>query len=225
MQTDRYQVLKNKSYRTWLLSRFLTNFAKNMQALTVAWQVYDLTKRPLALGFIGLAEAVPFTVIGLWAGHTADRYDKKSQITGAVFGLSLCLITFLLLSTSLYTSVIPIYAVMSVTGLLTSFEFAASNSYVQTVVPQEDFPKASAWTLSLYQVTVITGPLVGGWVIAKTNVGFAYGLAAILFFLGALMAARLRKLPPAENPSRADGWTSIKEGLKFLRTKQIIVAC
>src|SRR5262245_44945743 len=135
-------------YRTWLLSRFLANFAKNMQALVVAWQVYDLAKRPLALGFVSLAEAVPFTVIGLCAGHTADKYEKKFQMTSAISGHMVCSLTLLFISLSPYPSVYPIYAVMALGGLLSSFEFAASNSYVQTVVPQEEFQKASAWTLS-----------------------------------------------------------------------------
>ncbi len=225
MPKGHYDVLKNKSYRLWLLSRFLTNFAKNMQALVVAWQVYDLAKRPLALGFIGLAEAVPFTLVGLWAGHAADRYEKKQQISGAVGSLGLCSLVLLLLSTSEFPSVMPIYAVMAVTGLLSSFEFAASNAYVQTVVPKEDFPKATAWTLSLYQVTVICGPLLAGYILAKTNVIVAYGLCAGLFFLGSLASFQLKKLPPALERTSADGWKSIKEGLSFLRTKQIIVAC
>lgn len=224
MKNDRYAVLKNKSYLWWLTSRVFANFGKNMLALIVAWQVYELTKKPLALGFIGLAEAIPFVGIGLWAGHAADRYEKRNQIVAAMIGLSVCSVALLTLSMSSKPSVLLIYMVMACTGFLSSFEFAASGSYVQTIVSAEDFPRASAWTLSQYQVTVISGPIMAGWVLATAGIKMAYGVTAVLFILSALVAMGLRKLPVLISVQR-ESWASIKEGLQFLRSRRLIVAC
>src|SRR5687768_10950815 len=123
MDKDVYSVLKKSKFRLWLASRFIANLGRQMQALIVAWQVYDLVAKPLALGFVGLAEGIPFLAVGLWAGHMADRYEKKNLMTGSVGGLFLCAIALLFLSLSKTPSVIPIYIVIGFTGILTSFEF------------------------------------------------------------------------------------------------------
>jgi MFS family permease len=225
MKNNPAAILKIPSYPLWLSARLCANFAKLMQALIVYWQVYDLAKSPLALGFIGLAEAVPFIAIGLWAGHFADRYDKRIQIAGSVGGLFLCSIALLVLSLSPTPSVIPIYIVMAITGVLSSFEFVSSWAYVQTIVDKEDFPRASAWNLSLYQLATIGGPLLGGWIVARYGVSAGYGAAAFLFLLSSVLSSRLRKLPVAEKAEDEGPIKSILGGLQFLSQKRLILAC
>lgn len=225
MNSKRTQVLKIPFYRTWLASRFFSNLAKQMMALVVAWQVYDITKSPLALGFIGLVEALPFVMMGLWAGHTADRYEKKYQIAGAVGGHVFCAATLFLLSLFSDPSVIPIYIVLGSAGILSSFEFISSNAYVQTLISKEDFPVASGWNLTQYQTTVIAGPLMSGAILSMTSPKVVYGVVTALFFCSAFFSWRLKKLGVIESPAREDGWTSIKAGVRFLLGQRLIVAC
>ena len=75
---DSLAVLKIPNYPYFLLGRFAATLAAQMQALIVSWQVYQLTKDPLALGLIGLVEAVVFFSFALWAGQFADRHEKKA---------------------------------------------------------------------------------------------------------------------------------------------------
>ena len=77
---DAYAVLKVGDFRLFLTFRFFTTIAFQMQGLIVGWQMYELTKDPLALGLIGLAEALPNIAIALFAGHAADRYNRKRII-------------------------------------------------------------------------------------------------------------------------------------------------
>jgi MFS family permease len=203
----------------------LANLAKAMQMLIVSWQVYDLVRSPLALGFIGLAEGIPFLAVGLWAGHAADRYEKKAQIVGAVGGLFVCSLAFVFLSLSSKPQVIPVYIVLAMMGFLSSFEFTSSNAYVQTLIPKEEFKKAASWTLVQYQTTIITGPLIGGWVLSKTNVEVGYSITAGLFFLAMMAAWSLKPLGVSLAGSAASGWENIKSGIKFLLSRRLIVAC
>src|ERR1700691_2257256 len=73
-------VLGNRDFRLALLARFFDALAIQMLAVAVGWQVYHWTHDPLLLGFIGLAEAVPFMAASLWAGHLADRWEKRNLI-------------------------------------------------------------------------------------------------------------------------------------------------
>src|SRR6218665_3249920 len=60
-------------FKKLLSARFLFTFAVQMQAVVLGWRIYELLQDPLALGFIGLAEAVPAIGLALYAGYLIDR--------------------------------------------------------------------------------------------------------------------------------------------------------
>src|SRR2546422_1015876 len=71
------------------LARFFIVLALEMQSVAVGWQVYDITKRPLDLGLIGLAQFLPGIVLFLPAGHAADRFDRRNLLTICYLGFAL----------------------------------------------------------------------------------------------------------------------------------------
>src|SRR5213079_272310 len=74
---DPYISLRNPNFLWYVASLVALTLGTQIQATVVAWQVYSLTKDPLSLGLVGLAEALPFIGAALYAGHIADRYDRK----------------------------------------------------------------------------------------------------------------------------------------------------
>ncbi|HYG20898.1 MAG TPA: MFS transporter, partial [Ohtaekwangia sp.] len=66
-----YAALQIRDYRYFISARFCITLAIHIQAVVVAWQVYEITKDPLSLGLIGLAEAIPSIGVSLYAGHVA----------------------------------------------------------------------------------------------------------------------------------------------------------
>ena len=54
--------------------------ATQIQGVVVSWQIYKLTNDPLALGLIGLAEAIPSITVSLYAGHVADSVRRKKSL-------------------------------------------------------------------------------------------------------------------------------------------------
>src|SRR3954453_20582553 len=74
---DPYVSLRNPNFRWFVASTVAMTLGTMIQATVVAWQVYAITKDPLSLGLVGLAEAIPFIGAALYAGHVADRHDRK----------------------------------------------------------------------------------------------------------------------------------------------------
>src|SRR6266513_4541582 len=74
---DPYVSLRNPNFLWYVASLVAMTLGTMIQATVVAWQVYALTKDPLSLGLVGLAEALPFIGAALYAGHIADRHDRK----------------------------------------------------------------------------------------------------------------------------------------------------
>ena len=83
----------------------------------VAWQIYQLTKDPLALGLIGLAEAVPFLAFSLWAGHLVDRHEKKRFLVGSEAGLLLTAFGYFLTTLMNHPPIFLLYLFIGATDL------------------------------------------------------------------------------------------------------------
>src|SRR3989454_10296351 len=110
------------------LARFFIVLALEMQSVAVGWQVYDITKRPLDLGLIGLAQFLPGIVLFLPAGHAADRFDRRSLLTICYAGFALA--SGLLLATTWYNgrSVHAIYAIVVFLGIVRTFNWPVSRA-------------------------------------------------------------------------------------------------
>src|SRR5919109_749278 len=122
---DPYASLRIGNFRWFISSLLAMTVATQLQAVVVGWQIYELTKDPLSLGLIGLAEAVPFIGVALFAGHVADRRNRH-RISLAALGVlllcSLALLSFTLRSGTISMNrVWPIYAVIFVSGIARSF--------------------------------------------------------------------------------------------------------
>src|SRR5215469_15822992 len=65
--------------RLWAGST-LSSIGGALTSFAVPLQVYDITRSPLAVGAIGLAEMVPTLVIGLLGGSLADSFDRRKLV-------------------------------------------------------------------------------------------------------------------------------------------------
>src|ERR1700690_2912136 len=78
------------SFSLYQVARFFSVLANEMQSVAVGWQVYEITKRPLDLGLVGLAQFLPGILLFLVSGHVADRYDRRKLIVFCYIGFALC---------------------------------------------------------------------------------------------------------------------------------------
>src|SRR5215204_6003858 len=95
LRHDPYAALRIPNFRRFIASLMAMTVATQIQAVVVAWQIYDLTHDPLSLGLIGLAEAVPFIGVALFAGHVADRVRRLRICLTALAALFLCSVALL----------------------------------------------------------------------------------------------------------------------------------
>src|SRR6516225_8003738 len=87
---DPYAPLRLPGFRWFLVSILTMAMGAQIQGVVVAWQMYALTRDPLALGMVGLAEALPFIGLALPAGHVADARDRRGVALMALVALFAC---------------------------------------------------------------------------------------------------------------------------------------
>ena len=219
---DSRAVLQIPDYPYFLLGRFAATLATQMQALIVSWQVYQLTKDPLALGLIGFVEAVVFFSFVLWAGHFADRHEKKSIIIVTQIAMLACTGTLFAMSYAPRVHVSWIYGVIALTGLARSFMWPASFSYSELTVPRPIYSRAAAWLSTTWEVGSIAGPAAGGILYAWKGPMAAYGVVGFLLLAAIVSTAQISPKPPVADKSPKDQ-LDLWIGARFVFSNPIIL--
>ena len=224
---DAYAVLKVGDFRLFLTFRFFTTIAFQMQGLIVGWQMYELTKDPLALGLIGLAEALPNIAIALFAGHAADRYNRKRIIVLFTFlflvGTTL-LFLFSIKPLGIITAfgVFPIYLVVMISGISRAFLYPSIIALMSQLIPRHLYTNASTWNSTMWHIAAITGPALGGLIYGFFGVRAAY--ISVLFFL--LVAITLlgfvKNRPVPQSEAGETLFQRLSSGLKFVFNNQVL---
>ena len=210
-------------FALYQVARLFTVMATEMQSVAVGWQVYEITKRPLDLGYVGLAQFLPTILLFLVAGHAADRFNRRNIVTLCYAGLALASTLLLLLTLSGSHSVHAIYAVLVLVGVVRSFNGAAGQSMVPQLVPEEHFPNAVAWAQTVFNTATIIGPALGGLIYAIFRGPAAvYGSSMVAAVVSVIAASRIR-LNPAKRPREPVSLDTLFAGFRFIWQKKLVL--
>ena len=166
------------------LGRWFVVCALEMQTVAIGWQVFAITGKPIALGLVGLFQFLPGLLLFLTAGHTADVFERRKVVAWCYIGMAICSALLLAFSMGRTQSVLPIYIVCALLGVVRAFYGPSGRSILPAVVPEEHFQNAVAWGSMVFQSATILGPAAGGVLYAIFNgpsvvYGFAFGSAVL----------------------------------------------
>jgi MFS family permease len=225
---DPYAALRVKSYRWFIVSLLTMTISSQIQGVVVAWQIYDITHDPLSLGLMGLAEALPFVGMSLYAGHIADLFNRHRIAVASLAVLlscSLALLVFNLIPGFLHAhGARPFYAVIFVSGLARSFLQPARNALGAEIVDRSLYANAVAWRSSTWQSAAVVGPALGGLIYGFASPRVAYIADAIM------MASALVTFSTIEYEARVVAATgesvgeSLRSGLRFVFRESILLS-
>ena len=204
-------------------ARFLIVSAVEMQAVAVGWQVYEITKQPLDLGLVGLAQFLPGILLFPISGHTSDRFERRDVLSACYAGYGVCFGLLLALAQRRVQSVNAIYVVLVLIGVVRSFNSTASRSILPQLVPEEHFPNAVAWNASVFQAATILGPAFGGIPYAVSRgPSWVYAIAMITAVGATISTFRIR---PSEQSRQREPMTlkTVFAGLRFIWQQKLIL--
>src|SRR5437762_11526473 len=127
------------SFVLFQLARFFIVLAGEMQSVAVGWQVYEITKRPLDLGLVGLAQFLPGIVVFLCSGHVADRFNRRNLLILCDVGFAICFAMLFAITLRGGVSIISVFAVLVLLGVVRSFNGPVSRAMLPHLVPPEHF--------------------------------------------------------------------------------------
>lgn len=226
---DSYAALRLPIFRRYIAGLATLTFATQVQGTVVGWQVYAVTRDPLSLGLIGLAEALPFIACALWAGHVADRVDRRRIILWATAVLVACSAALLALSLRTPpagTFVRSVYGVILVSGVARSFLQPARQALSSEIVPRDVLANAVTWRSTTWQAAAVGGPALGGVLYGLAGPSAAYMLDTGLMVLAFLAFVRVRHRSAAAAARAGEhlpALQSLLEGLRYIRRQPVLL--
>ena len=212
--------LRYRDFALYTTARFAATLAWQMLSVAAGWQLYALTRDPLALGFAGLAQFLPFVTLVLPAGQVADVADRRLVLAGAyaceVFSAGL----LFWLAWSHQPRVWAMYVAMAFFGAGRAFWMPAGQAITPKLVPPAVFPNAVAINGTLFQTAAIGGPGVGG-ALYLLGPAVVYATTAGLLLLAMVLVLAIK--PLAASPRAAWRLNDTLEGLRFVLRQRVVL--
>ena len=226
---DAFAALRYRDFSLVTLNQFCLTLAILIQEIIVAYSLYKITKDPLTLGLIGLAEAIPFIALSLWGGYFADRFNKQTIMKICLFfAIPLPLVlwglfhAYGLKQIELSTLSWGVYAVIFGLGTIRGFYNPSATSLKPFLIPREIYANGATWTTIGWQSGVIIGPMLGGFMLAFLGRETSFISVAVLLSLCFLLVNLLSKrtFPKIETERVLQ---SLGEGFRFIAKTKIVL--
>jgi len=226
---DAFAALRYRDFSIVTLNQFCLTLAILIQEIIVAYSLYKITKDPLTLGLIGLAEAIPFIALSLWGGYFADRFNKQTIMKICLFfAIPLPLVLWGLFHAyglkhiELSTLSWGVYAVIFGLGIIRGFYNPSATSLKPFLIPRELYANGATWTTIGWQSGVIIGPMLGGFMLAFLGRETSFISVAVLLSLCFLLVNLLSKrtFPKIETERVLQ---SLGEGFRFIAKTKIVL--
>lgn len=196
---DPYAALRSRDFSLFLIASMLGTIGAEMQSVAVGWELYERTGSSLALGWVGLVQALPVVVLALPVGQVADRFRRRSIVIATQAAMVVAS-AGLALTSAVHGSIAWMYFCLFVTGVAGAFSFPARWALLPELVPRELFHNAVTWRSSGWQIAAVFGPALGGVIIGFSKQATFVYLADVSFgltVLACLAALRARTRPVA----------------------------
>jgi MFS family permease len=196
--------------------RGLSSFAYQIAAVAIGWQVYALTHSAFDLGLIGLMQFLPVFFLTFFAGHAADRYERR-RVVQICQATEAAVSVFFACGTLMHWITVPeIFGAVVVMGASRAFESPAMSALLPGIAPTGTLQKATAITSSVFQMATIIGPAFGGVLYAITP-GAPYVLMAAGWGISALLLVFINVNKPVE-PKAPPNFRELFAGVGFVRS-------
>src|SRR5262245_56628098 len=216
--TSAVGLMQQRQFVLFWLARLASTMGYQMLALTIGWQVYEITNSAFDLGLVGLIQFVPAVILTLLIGHAADRYDRRLIVRAAhcVYALAAVMITGALLAGALSRNLL--FVSVFIIGCARAFEMPTAHALAPTLVPPMLISRSvAAWT-SANQRAVICGPALGGLIYAISPV--LIGFICLIFFACSMTLVTLVRARGPSPPREPPTFASVLAGLHYIRSRR-----
>ncbi|MGH9025340.1 MAG: MFS transporter [Acidimicrobiia bacterium] len=221
LAVDLTPLRESRDFRLLWLGELVSTTGTQVTLVAVFIQVYDLTGSSAAVGLVGLAQLLVMVVVTVFGGPLIDRFDRRRLLLFAQVGQAAT--TLLLLAGAIAGDppLLLVYTAAGVAAGLGGFGLSARSAIVPNVVRPPMLSTALALNQVMWNTCLLVGPAVGGLLVGRVGLSWAYGIDAISFAIGLLFFIALSPSRP-KDVTAPDGAKAIWEGVRYLKGRRVL---
>ena len=231
--SDAKSPLHIADYRWFWLARLLAVSSTLSMVVLIGYQTYDVARADygfdiptasLMLGFLGLAQFVPLSLLTPIAGVAADMFDRRRVVLFAnVIDATIALIIGF--ATYLDALSLPLlFALAAMHGSARVFNNPALSAIAPNIVPPRLLPKAIALSSIAWQLGTVLGPAAGGLLFTE-HPALPYFMSAALLLVSGLLISIIRPVRAKQEGPRRHPFKQVAEGFRFIRHERFLLGC
>ncbi|QIG80605.1 MFS transporter [Stakelama tenebrarum] len=217
------------NFRVYWIARFCATLAQMAMVIVIGWQVYDLARETMGikeasfqLGLIGVAQFLPLLALSLFAGWVADHLDRRWIARASVALEAGCAITLAWLTWTDTISLPALFGIAALLGVARAFAGPALQALAPNLVPPALLPTAIALSSVSWQVGVVIGPALGGYLYAGAD-WLPYTVSGGLFLTSLLMLMLITPVARSAVRKARNPWLQMIEGLHYVRRNRLVL--
>ena len=213
--------LHHPAFVLYWLAAACASFAVQIMSVSVGWQIYDITRNPLHLGFVGLAQFLPPLLLVLVTGLVADSFNRR-LVMGICLGLEMaCAAALVVFTLSSPVVVWPVFGILAGLGLARAFFNPSADALAPNLLPKQALSHGISLNSMSWQIATIVGPVAGGLLYGIGGT-MAYGTAAALIGIAIILVMMIGAVPQ-KNHARETSLSTLLAGFKFIRHEKIVL--
>ncbi|HEY4761199.1 MAG TPA: MFS transporter, partial [Thermoguttaceae bacterium] len=222
MKSDPYAAWRSRDYRLYSVSWFLITFSKQVETVAVGINIYYRTGDPLALGWVGLVQALPVIFLAIAGGQIADRFNRRIVL---LFTLAASTIagSGLLATSYFHGSVGWMYVFLGLGATAMALGGPSRASILPQLVSAEIFANAITWSTTIFHISAMTGPAIGGLIMGMEDTAVAAFALVVMLRMFSFIAMFFLHNRPQSTSAETISLQSLLAGIRFVwRTKLIL---
>lgn len=214
---------ESAAFRRLWTGTTLSSAGSALTSFAIVLQVYDLTRSPVAVGLLGVAQLVPTLAVGLLGGPLTDVMDRRQLAlvtSGCLAAVSAALAAQAFAGPGLLW---PLYALTTAQSALSALDRPARAAVVPDLLPASQLPAGLALNQLSFQITLTAAPALAGIIAAAPHLGLpaCYLLDTVSFTAALYGIARLPAMPSQGSATRP-GPRAVADGITFIGRTQVI---
>ena len=217
-----FSSLRHRNYRLFFAGQAISQTGSWMQRIALGWFILELTHNDaFAVGLMALAQFLPFSLFGLFAGVITDRMDARRLVVGTQVAQLIAAIVLTWIALGGFARPWMLYVIAFLNGSVLVLDVPSRQQLTYRMVGRDALPNAIALNSSLFNASRIFGPSVAGAILGFAGVGVCFLVNAVSFLavLLGLFLMRTREFFPVERFERPSILRGTREGLAFVRTQ------
>ena len=224
---DPYAALRVSGYRYYASSYSLAVIGGQIQSVALAWEIYQKTGSALSLGWLGGIQVIPLFLLSLPAGHLVDTMSRKKLLIAtqwllALWGIALAYLSYYHHDARLLVP--AMYGVVLLNAVTLTFARPARSAILPQLVAPAIFSNAVTWNATTFELSMIIGPTVGGFIVGLGGTPLAYLINAAFLAACAIMTLQFPSVATQRSGKEAPGFRSLLAGVKFVFDRRLLLA-